>query len=184
MDQIINTKKNKKGQKSCPKCNHVTGPRAFNCPNCDYCYFPDKEKKTVPYVSQGLSRGKKRCFSCQAIVAARQTQCSCGYNFVSKEIVPNYIPIEKPKIEEIDWLSLSKGDKIEVLTGQGDHYKSENGITYLVTPGIYKVQQVQPTGLLVTETTGSGFSFINMTESKSKVSNMIIKEKHNIVKVS
>lgn len=174
-----------RGKKTCPTCGHTTGPRSFNCEKCNYCYFPDKEKKTVPYVSKGLSRGKKRCLSCQAIVAARQSQCSCGYNFVSKEIIPNYVHIEQPKVEEVDWLSLTKGNKIEVLSGKGDHYLGEFGKTYLTTPGVYKVQEVQSSGLLVTESDGNGFSFINMKDDvKSKVSTMIVKEKHEIRLIS
>jgi ribosomal protein L40E len=36
-----------KGKKTCPKCNHETGPRAYCCPKCNYVFvFKPKSKET------------------------------------------------------------------------------------------------------------------------------------------
>lgn len=172
-----------RGKKVCPNCSTVTGPRAFTCGNCNYNFFPDKESK-VKYVPQGLTRGQKKCPSCDEVNAARQIQCKCGFHFQEKKVVDVVItstPVRKEvEVREIDWMTLTKGDIIEVLSGAGDHYIGESGKTYMADFGEYTVVDVKPTGILATEYNGHGTAFINMIDNAPSISSMIKREKHLI----
>lgn len=172
-----------RGSKTCPNCKNTMGPRAFNCSNCNYNFFPNKESKPK-YVSQGLTRGKKKCPSCDEVNAARQIQCKCGFHFQEKKVVDVVMtstPVRKEvEVKELDWTTLKKGDVIEVLSGAGDYYIGEHGKTYMTDFCEYTVVDIKQNGILATEYKGGGTAFINMIDNASSISSMIQRERHNI----
>lgn len=173
-----------RGKKSCPQCKDIVGVRTFVCA-CGYNFKPGVEKKTQVYQSQGLSRGKKKCPDCNEIVAARTSLCNCGHVFyATKGVVSEFNP--SPKIKRSadifeDWTTLKHGIKIKVLPGKGDHYIAPTGEkVYMQDPGVYSVEKVDNTGIVVHGKSGLGYIYMGETK-KSEISDSVVKQAHEII---
>lgn len=166
-----------KGQKKCPFCQKLCGPRTITC-NCGYNFFEGIEKKERPEKSSG-KRGKKVCSHCEAIVGARTLQCDCGYNFKTKTL-ESLEQENKGPVEEFNWHDLLVNDVFEVIGG-GDYYMS-GGVRVNLTPtGKYTVLKKESTGIVAYG--DSGTCFIGMEDGQSKLFPSVNKEKHIIRKV-
>lgn len=169
-----------KGNKSCPSCRKLCGPRTITCV-CGYNFFDGVEKKEKPEKSSG-QRGRKICPHCEVIVGARTLQCDCGYNFKTKTL-ESLEQKDKQTIieEEFNWEELLVNDVFEVIGG-GDYYIS-GGVKVNLTPtGKYTVMKKESDGIVAYG--DSGTCFIGMKDGQSKNFPCVNKEKHIIRKVS
>lgn len=92
-----------RGEKTCPQCKTKTGPRAFNCPKCQYNYNVKptikKSEKIIPELSPEFQE-----LLLQGIKTEYNLIYAPGKNNYSKE---NYCPFPLKSSEEktvIDWL--------------------------------------------------------------------------------
>ena len=164
-----------KGQKICPSCGKISGPRTITC-TCGYNYF-ETTKKIIELKSG--ERGKKKCPHCELIVAARKLVCDCGYNFGTKILEPTKDHIPDPIMVDVneDWRNLKTNDVFNVLGG-GDYYMVDNCKVSFTQPGEYKVIKMQSDGIVAYGSNGT--CFIGMEDGVSKLFPSVRKEKHLI----
>ncbi len=103
----------RRGRKDCPNCNTEVGARSYLC-DCGY-HFPSGEIRkdllkvkvtpTGPKVYKELGKGRKKCPSCNIIIAGIVKNChKCNFDFISakkeKDEIKDKIREEKKIIRE------------------------------------------------------------------------------------
>lgn len=171
-----------KGKKTCPHCQHATGPRSHLCPNC---HKPFVKKEPVVKSVDAPGRGRKRCDGCGAYTGPRTKICpKCNKAFT---FTPSFL---KEKRESVyDWRTLVPGDHIRVIAGGGPYQMIANGQDVeekhcLGYCGIFKVWRLEQDGILASSAKRNrgGTCYIYMGEEvPSKYGWM--RAPHKIVKV-
>lgn len=110
---------------------------------------------------------------CGAECGPRTKVCECGRKFVSK-ILPRE---RKAKSVDVDWRTLEKGDKIQVVQGYGSYIKIGENKHFIGCPyGRYYVLSIEKDGFFVSD--GSARYYVYMGETKESL--VGIKEAHKI----
>lgn len=136
-----------------------------------------------------LKRGQKLCKNCNNINGARAYVCKhCNTEFATAAQGKNKFKKFKKKIkkfQDVDWKALEKGDRIKVIGRSGTYYiNSEGEKMYMSDPGIYIVQKVDHSGLVVYGKDGGfGYIYMGIEEQSKDVPNMY-RCPHKIVKVN
>jgi hypothetical protein len=134
-----------------------------------------------------LKRGQKLCKNCNGINGARAHVCKhCNTEFdIAKQSKNKFKRKKVKKFENIDWKTLSIGDKIKVIGRSGTYFINSDGERmYMSDPGIYTIQGINETGFVVYSNDG-GFGYIYMgpEEISTHVPNMY-RCPHKILKVN
>lgn len=136
-----------------------------------------------------LKRGQKLCKNCNKINGARAYVCKhCNTEFNIAAQGKNKFKKFKKKVkkfEYVDWKSLSVGDRIKVIGRSGTYYINSDGEKmYMSDPGIYTIQRIDNTGLIVYgKDCGFGYIYMGIEEPSKEVPNMY-RSPHKIVKVN
>jgi hypothetical protein len=133
-----------------------------------------------------LKRGQKLCKSCNNINGARSHSCKhCNAEFVTAINKNKFKKNKVKKFETIDWKSLCRGDKINVQKRSGTYYLNSNGEKmYMSDPGIYTIQSLDKSGLVVYgKDCGFGYIYMGIEQQSKDLPNMY-RSPHKIVKVN
>jgi hypothetical protein len=134
-----------------------------------------------------LKRGQKLCKNCNGINGARAYICKhCNTEFAIGVQAKNKFKRKKvKKFIDIDWKSLSEGDKIKVFGRSGSYYiNSEGEKMYMSDPGIYTVKEIKEDGLVVHgQNNGFGYIYMGKEEPSLNIPNMY-RCPHKIVKIN
>lgn len=137
-----------------------------------------------------LKRGQKLCKNCNNTNGARAYICKhCNTEFaIATQSKNKFKKFKKKKVKKfqlVDWTSLSVGDKIKVIGRSGNYYINSTGEKmYMSDPGIYTVQKIDSTGLVVYgQDCGFGYIYMGIEEPSKEVPSMY-RSPHKIVKVN
>ncbi len=141
-----------RGKKKCPSCGTYTGPRAYNCPSCNYEFI---SRSTTP--------------------VTYSAELSVEHNTIppkpkkKKRKTVRRRRRKTPEESNIDWRELQPGDFIRTIAGVGPYWELEDGTTkFMGYTGKFMVKSLDSNGIHAypADKKNSGHCYIYMGDKK------------------
>lgn len=115
---------------------------------------------------KSFGRGYKLCENCHSNQGVRTRVCKiCSHEFPAPQQRLNFKK-RKLKIEECDWKTLKKGDKIRVFKHGGTSFICDDMVYNIERNGIYFVHHLTKDGIIANDKKSGGRNFIYMGQKK------------------